>query len=103
MLVYEVNIEVGPDVLADVEAWLPGHVQEVLRVSGFEGGTIYRHADNDNAFCVRYQVTTMAELDTYLNIQAPRLRSEAELKFPVGYKTWRRILKEEQILDPEIE
>jgi hypothetical protein len=38
---YEVEYQLDPDIVADYDAWLPGHVRDVLACAGFLGASIH--------------------------------------------------------------
>ncbi len=39
-LIYEVECQLDPDIVAAYDAWLPGHVRDVLACAGFRGASI---------------------------------------------------------------
>ena len=90
-IVYEVEAALDPDVVADFDAWLPGHAREVLASPGFLGAEILAPAepaaDGRPRRIVRYRTRDQAALDTYLAERAPVLRAEPLARFGarVGY------------------
>ena len=90
-IVYEVEAALDPDVVADFDAWLPGHARKVLASPGFLGAEILAPAepaaDGRPRRIVRYRARDQAALDTYLAERAPLLRAEPLARFGarVGY------------------
>ncbi len=83
-LIYEVECELDPDVAADYDAWLPGHVREVLACPGFHGASIETPETPPGERPrrrVRYRVESAAALDTYLENDATRLRTLTAERF----------------------
>ncbi|MBM4218946.1 MAG: DUF4286 family protein [Gammaproteobacteria bacterium] len=83
-LVYEVECQLDPDIVAYYDAWLPGHVQAVLACPGFLGAGIETPEvppGERPRRRVRYRVESAAALDHYLENDAPRLRTETAQRF----------------------
>jgi hypothetical protein len=83
-LIYEVECQLDPDIVADYDAWLPGHVQRVLSCPGFEGAAIEAPETppgQRQRRRVRYRVQSAAALDHYLENDATRLRAEVASRF----------------------
>ncbi len=40
IVIYDVECQLDPDIVADYDAWLPGHVRDVLACAGFLGASI---------------------------------------------------------------
>jgi len=102
-LIYEVECQLDPDIVADYDAWLPGHIRDVLSCAGFLGATIEypetppgerqrRH--------IRYRIESVAALDQYLENQATRLRTETAQRFGGRVQCERRVLKPRHDLTP---
>lgn len=95
-LIYEVECQLDPDIVADYDAWLPGHVQAVLSCPGFLGASIEspETAPGDRQRRrVRYRVEGAAALDHYLENDATRLRTETAQRFGGRVHCERRVLK----------
>jgi hypothetical protein len=84
-MVYEVECSLDPAIVADFDAWLPGHVQMVLESPGFLGAELLRPADAAPDGRVRrvnrYRVRDRAALETYLEQRAPALRQDGAVRF----------------------
>jgi hypothetical protein len=86
---YEVMIVVRPDLIAAWEAYLPGHVLDVLASGCFKTGTIDRNEAGH--YRCRYTAASRGSLDRYLADHAPALRSDALQRFPEGVEATRAV------------
>jgi len=94
--VYEVTHDVDADVIEDFDAWLPGHVDEMLGLPGISGARIYRSDDAAEGRPRRvtaYQFDGEAELDDYLAGPAERMREAANRYFDGRFAVSRRVLR----------
>jgi hypothetical protein len=102
-LIYEVECQLDPDVVADYDAWLPGHVRDVLACRGFQGASI-ENPDTPTGERprrrVRYRVEGAAALDNYLENHATRLRTETTQRFGGRVQCERRVFKPRHELTP---
>ena len=96
---YEVNIEIDPQIAADYDAWLPGHVDEILRLPGFVHADILVRDDvaaGERAGwrrrTVQYRLTSQAHLDAYFAEHAPRIRADGVARFGGHAYYERRVL-----------
>jgi hypothetical protein len=84
-LVYEVEAALDPAIVADYDAWLPGHVDTVLASPGFLSAELLRpaevQADGRIRRISRYRVRNRAALDHYLEQLAPALRQDGVSRF----------------------
>jgi hypothetical protein len=102
-LIYEVECELDPDIVADYDAWLPGHVQDVLACPGFLGATIEAPEMPPGTLqrrIIRYELESAAALDGYLENEATRLRTETAQRFGGRVHCERRALKPRHDLVP---
>jgi hypothetical protein len=102
-LVYEVECQLDPDIVADYDAWLPGHVQAVLACPGFLGAAIEapEAAPGERPRRrVRYRVESAAALDHYLENDATRLRTETAERFGGRLQCERRVFRPRHELAP---
>ena len=100
---YEVECQLDPDVVADYDAWLPGHVRDVLACPGFHGASIEMPETppgERQRRRVRYRVESAAALDHYLENDATRLRTETAQRFGGRVHCERRVFKPRQELTP---
>jgi len=102
VIVYEVNVDVAPDIAEDYGAWLHAHIAEILALPGFTGATRYRREDpaseSDAAgpmlrWTIHYRLRDRAALSDYLREHAPRLRAEGVARFGQRFTATRRVLE----------
>jgi hypothetical protein len=102
-LIYEVECQLDPDIVADYDAWLPGHVRDVLACPGFHGASIEipeTPPGERQRRRVRYRVEGAAALDHYLENNATRLRTETAQRFGGRVHCERRVFKPRHELTP---
>ncbi len=102
-IIYEVECQLDPDIVADYDAWLPGHVQAVLACPGFTGASIEAPESppgERQRRRVRYRVESAAALDHYLENNATRLRTETAQRFGGRVHCERRVIKPRHELAP---
>jgi hypothetical protein len=95
-LIYEVECQLDPDIVADYDAWLPGHVRDVLACQGFLGATVEfpeMPPGERQRRRIRYRIESIAALDHYLENQATRLRTETAQRFGGRVHCERRVLR----------
>ena len=107
ILIYEVECQLDPDIVADYDAWLPGHVRDVLACAGFLGATIESPETppgEPQRRMIRYRVENAAALDNYLENMATALRTETAQRFGARVHCVRRVLKpRHDLLTAELE
>jgi hypothetical protein len=102
-LIYEVECQLDPDIVADYDAWLPGHVRDVLACQGFHGASIEipeTPPGERQRRRIRYRVESVAALDHYLENDATRLRTETAQRFGGRVHCERRVFKPRHELTP---
>ena len=102
-LIYEVECQLDPDIVADYDEWLPGHVRDVLACPGFHGASIEMPETppgERQRRRVRYRVESAAALDHYLENNATRLRTETAERFGGRVHCERRVFKPRHELTP---
>ena len=98
-LIYEVSLEVSPDILNEYDAWLEDHVAEMLTIPGFLSAEISHidpqqdQGDDWPRLCVRYRVAGQEIFDDYLQNHAPRMRALGVEKFGDRFRASRRIFR----------
>jgi hypothetical protein len=95
-LIYEVECQLDPDIVADYDAWLPGHVRDVLACPGFQGASIEAPEGAQGELQrrrVRYRVESAAALDHYLENNATRLRTDTAQRFGGRVQCERRVFR----------
>jgi Protein of unknown function (DUF3667)/Domain of unknown function (DUF4286) len=102
-LIYEVECQLDPDIVADYDEWLPGHVRDVLACPGFHGASIEMPETppgERQRRRIRYRVESAAALDHYLENNATRLRTETAERFGGRVHCERRVFKPRHELTP---
>lgn len=107
IVIYEVECQLDPDIIQDYDAWLPGHVRDVLACAGFLGATIESPETppgERQRRVIRYRVENVGALDHYLENNATRLRTETAQRFGGRVHCERRLLKpRHDLLSAELE
>ena len=107
ILIYEVECQLDPDVVADYDAWLPGHIRDVLACARFLGATIeapQTAAGEPQRRLIRYRVENAAALDHYLENKATALRTETAQRFGSRVRCERRVIRpRHDLLSAELE
>jgi hypothetical protein len=101
--IYEVECQLDPDIVADYDAWLPGHVRGVLACPGFHGASIEipeTPPGERQRRRIRYRLESAAALDHYLENHATRLRTETAQRFGARVHCERRVFKPRHELAP---
>ncbi len=94
-LIYEVECRLDPSIVAAFDAWLPGHVRDVLACDGFTGAEIQVPDVDAGELPVRrtqYRLASREALERYLREDAPRLRADALQHFGDKVSYTRRVL-----------
>lgn len=102
-LIYEVECLLDPDIVADYDAWLPGHVRDVLDCPGFHGASIEipeTPPGERQRRRIRYRVESASALDHYLENHATRLRTETAERFGARVQCERRVFKPRHEIAP---
>lgn len=100
MIIYEVNLEIDPDIYTSYRTWLQQHTQEMLTFQGFQKLEIFeRNANEENGsdngrhlLTLHYHVTSREMLQNYLDHHAHSMRKDGERLFGSKYRASRRIL-----------
>ncbi len=99
-LIYEVSLDLHPDIQSEYDAWLEDHVAEMLTIPGFlsaEISPIDPQEDQPDDWprrCIRYRVASQELFDDYLQNHAPRMRALGVEKFGAQFRARRRILRD---------
>jgi hypothetical protein len=84
-VIYEVEARVDPSIVGEFDAWLPGHVREVIACPGFTGAEMQHPVGEAAAGGIlrrtQYRVESMAALERYFGQDAPRLRADGAARF----------------------
>jgi hypothetical protein len=107
IVIYEVECQLDPDIVAEYDAWLPGHVRDVLACAGFLRASIQSTetpSGERQRRRVQYRVESLAALDHYLENSATRIRTETLERFSGHVQCERRVFKpREEILPAALE
>ena len=102
-VIYEVECQLDPDIVADYDAWLPDHVRDVLTCAGFLGASIQSTETppgERQRRRVQYRVESPAALDNYLENSATRIRTETLQRFSGRVQCGRRVFKPREEIVP---
>lgn len=97
MVIYEVNLTVQPSAKDDFLKWLPGHIKDLLQLSGFENAEWYQREPQDQEtesqglWTVCYHVKDRQVLQNYFDCHAEKFRQEALSRFEGQFTAARRI------------
>ena len=106
-LIYEVTLDLDPDIQFEYDAWLEDHVAEMLTIPGFLSAEISRIDPQEDQHddwprrCVRYRVASQEVLADYLQNHAPRMRALGVEKFGDQFRARRRILRDQATYQAE--
>ena len=97
MILYEVNLEVRDEIIADYRPWLAEHVRDMLRLPGFVSAEVFEcrdppPAEGTHAITVQYRLVDETALDRYLMQHALRMREDGLRHFGDGFTASRRVL-----------
>lgn len=102
MLLYEVNLEVHPDIYPSYCQWLSAHIAEVLTSPGFIEARLWQDQkilqDAWIPLSVHYYLESQSHLDRYLSEAAPQLRADGERRFPAQFRAQRRVLQLQEFI-----
>lgn len=92
-IVYEVNLQVEPQIEVAYLSWLKEHIQAILQQPGFIDATLYATINNPGAFVVQYLVASEQDLENYIHHVAPSMRQDGIDRFGNQFQATRRVLK----------
>jgi hypothetical protein len=98
MILYEVTLDVVPDLAEEVEAYMRHiHIPEIFGTGCFSRIRFCRAADG--RFRTGYEARTQADLDRYLQDHAAALRSAFASRFPAGVSATRNVWHQREVWD----
>jgi len=105
MVVYEVNLELDPEIQTEYVRWIRQQMRRILQLDGFEAVRVYRSLVDDPTddlarLTVQYLVRDQAALDRYFQEYAGELRSEGNRLFGGRFQSSRRFLQHLETLLP---
>ena len=99
MVIYEVNVELNPEIKDDFISWLENeHIDELLAQDGFyKAETFYRKASEEGCadkslLTIHYSVNSRKNLEDYFKNHREEIKRKALEKFNGKFKINRRIL-----------
>lgn len=96
MVVYEVNVEIDPEILAEYQQWLPPHVTDMLKHTGFLQAEIFEVLDEttpNKKLTIFFQVNSLEDLQHYFDHHAAQMRADAIQRFGEKFRAHRRVHK----------
>lgn len=108
-LIYQIELQVEGEVIAEFDIWLAGHVEEMLAISGFLSAEILADSEADKQGVARrtvqYRVISREALEHYFTHDAERMRAEGQRRFGGYFEATRRVFlaSGEKSADPELE
>jgi len=98
MVIYEVNLNVNKEIYNEYYIWLISHMDDMLKIQGFkkvEIGLVENQLDdNKKKVRVSYTIDSYDNLQKYLSLHAPKMRSTAIEMFGDKFHADRRIILE---------
>jgi hypothetical protein len=94
-VIYEVNLEIEPQLEQDFRGWLPAHIEEVIQTGCFTSAKRYvieTKPGEPILWTTHYFAPDRESIDRYLRDFAPALRKHALDRFGERFKATRRIL-----------
>jgi hypothetical protein len=98
MVIYEVNVQIDPDIADAYYEWLVPHIEQMLAFDGFQGAKFLKlesetDADDDMVnWSVHYFVLDMDHLRHYFEHHAAEMRAGGVRRFGERFRANRRIL-----------
>lgn len=105
MVIYEVNLIVKRDIAAEVAAWLPGHIREILALPGFEAAEwlsdedFHEEEGADPRWTIHYRLRSHDDFIRYAEQDAERMRADGIERFGKNFEATRRVLRVEERFD----
>lgn len=96
MILYEVNLKIQKDIIADYDKWLHAHIAEILQIDGFEKASWWKEVESKDekvTYTIHYFLKDKTAMNSYLKNHAPRLRQEGIDKFGGKFEATRRIFE----------
>lgn len=97
MLIYEVTVNVDPEVADEFLVWLQHHVDEMKALDPIDDAWLYRsvdEADGAIVFVSRYAMADRASYQRYLDQFAASMRSDGQARFGGRFTASRRLLED---------
>lgn len=98
-VIYEVNLEIEPEVADEFKIWLHSHISEMLALPGFVSARGFKRQPDEEGcagipllLTVHYTLESREALEKYFKEHAPRMREDGMKRFGGNFKASRRIL-----------
>lgn len=101
MVVYEITIDLDSSIYEDFLLWNQGQMVELIALPGFKKAVVYTEKDTPYRLSVQYHLKNMDALEHYATHHVPKLRAEAEKRYPGLFKAKKRIMKKESVMEVE--
>lgn len=102
MVIYEVKLNIRPEIYQDFINWLKEHIDEMLALPGFIQASLLKPEGGANsetkALTVQYQLENMSDLDRYFVEFAPKMRDEGIKRFQDQFSAERNVFHVEGII-----
>lgn len=98
-MIYEVHLAIRSERSAEWQIWLRTHIDEMLKIQGFERAEWGRVIEGSTAsqseeeWVVHYFVATQEHLEAYIRVHAERMRAHGLNRFGDDLRAWRRVVK----------
>ena len=99
MLIYNVTSGVDKEIEQEWLLWMKEtHISDVMGTKMFTAYRLYRVLSSENegtvSYAVQYSVTSLKQVDQYLETYAPALRDDVKKKFGDKVLSFRTLLEE---------
>lgn len=94
-VIYEVSLDIEPDIIGEFDTWLAGHVDDMLTIPGFISARTFVLDNSDDGKARRvthFHLESEADLERYLSGPAAVMRQAATERFGDRFSASRRIL-----------
>ncbi|MCI0516973.1 MAG: DUF4286 family protein [Woeseiaceae bacterium] len=94
-VIYEVSLDIEPDIVGEFDAWLAGHIDDMLTIPGFISARTFVLEDSGDGKARRvthFHLESEADLEQYLSGPAAAMRQAATDRFGDRFTASRRVL-----------
>lgn len=95
MLIYEVTVNVDPEIADEFLAWLEHHVAEMRDLEPIDDAALYRSVEEPDGavvFVSQYAMADRAAYQRYLDEHAAAMRGDGKARFGERFTATRRVL-----------
>lgn len=100
MVLYNVTVNIDDDVEQDWVEWMKEeHIPAIMKTGYFTEYRIMRMLSESpdatgNTYAVQYLANTLAEVETYLETDAPKLQKQSIIRYGTKMAAFRTVLEE---------